>query len=725
VRRLFFRVKLATVTSTLEPSREPRGYLLILVVAVVSAAAFSTAISGPWIYDDNALIADNPYVQSMTWWSRWWTTDFWHVNEDMVRYGSRMMYWRPLISASYAVDWQIGGGSPLMFHITNTLAHGVVAALGFVVLRRWIGSSWPAFAAALLFAVHPTKAESVAWIAGRTDVFCMIGVLVATIGVGRRLRRERGGIVLEVVGTLFAYTTKEQAIVLPVFVAVEVWIAAGRPAVDKALVWRMMKAVAPQILVAIFYFIGRALWMPIRASNLDNVGLPIFEHLIAILETVGRFVELTFIPHDLSIQQGIVRYGRGSTFFQSTPHVIVGILILLAFGLAMWKARKKWPFVTIGLGFYLVTLAPTSNLVYTQMATLVSERFLFLPVLGLALVAGNMLALVRDRWRFVAYALAALTIGLLSIQSLRRSADYTDNREFWTRELALHANSREARAFLIKDAIDNKRFPRALELLLEVHDLMTEQQKSGVVVDPKHRIELAYQTALLSTNMTTDRDVATLRSIDAFCASMLAGEAARLTTRSLVMEFPKLASTQKLLDQKGFRGRLLVLRASIASRLGDDTNALDLARQAQNTCDHCQTVATEVALTFARAGRYVEAIEVFDRFDAQEQYAMRITREHIERAFEAHDRAASRTGPEQLQQTAQELATLELWGRAYAVLAPHKDAIKTAPGFALGFAELAYRAGETAVAKEVLAARVPAAEVEPTLDEWAAAMGWK
>src|SRR6185436_6581678 len=120
-------------------------------------------------------------------------------------------------------------GTPAWFHIMNLVWHGVVGGLAFLVLRRWLGAHWPALVGALLFVVHPTKAESVAWISGRTDVICMIAVLLASQGIARRLRGERGGLLLEFAGTLLAYTTKEQAIVLPAFAAIEAWVASGRP----------------------------------------------------------------------------------------------------------------------------------------------------------------------------------------------------------------------------------------------------------------------------------------------------------------------------------------------------------------------------------------------------------------------------------------------------------------------------------------------------------------
>ena len=73
---------------------------------------------------------------------------------------------------------------------------------------------------------------------------------------------------------------------------------------------------------------------------------------------------------------------------------------------------------------------------------------------------------------------------------------------------------------------------------------------------------------------------------------------------------------------------------------------------------------------------------------------------------------------------ATELATLQAWGRAYDVLSPYKEEIVKAPNFALGFAELAWRAGEFDVAREVLGGWMPASEIEDTTMGWSRKMGW-
>jgi hypothetical protein len=98
-------------------------------------------------------------------------------------------------------------------------------------------------------------------------------------------------------------------------------------------------------------------------------------------------------------------------------------------------------------------------------------------------------------------------------------------------------------------------------------------------------------------------------------------------------------------------------------------------------------------------------------------------REQLEKARGAAVAAVAASGPAQLQARASELAALELWGRAYAVLAPHKEQIQQAPKFALGFAELAFRAGDRATARDVLAA-IGRNDIDTQLAEWALEMGW-
>lgn len=690
----------------------PRPWLLAIAIALLGTLVFAPAVTGGWIYDDKVLVASNQYVHSFSAWPHWFLSDFWNITDAAILPAGRIAYWRPAVSASYALDWSLSGGNPTVFHLTNLFWHALVGGLSFVVLRRWLGGAlWPATLATLLFLVHPTKAESVAWISGRTDVICMAALLLAAHGVARRLRGQHGGVLLEAAGTLLAYTSKEQAIILPAFVMIEAWVARGRPGLELRGVIGLVRVALPQIVIAVVYLVARGVLMPIKAIGLASDDLSILTHLALVLETLGRFVALTFVPHDLSIQHGIVRVVDGQRVADPL-YIAVGATALLGFLVLAFLLRRRAPAVTLGIAFFMVTLAPTLNIVHTQMVTLVSERFLYLPMFGLAFAAGALLVHRPQRWLSIVLALA---IGALSVQAVRRAGDFADERMFWERELALHPESAEARWARVQAAIFDKRYRAALHETLEM---------------PKHNanrnfnVGIAVTVADLIARLTPDHERNSLEAIDGFCRDMLERKQPEAVLRVRTLEFRIITTSTQFERELGEQKlALLGLRASLHSRLGDDNGALAIAQAAMDHCPRCASALITAVLALARGGAYDDASALLagarDHLGAAAALASMISKSRVE-----HDHAQTTSGPDQLRARAAALASLELWGRAYDVLEPYKDEIKRAPKSRLGFAELAYRAGETQVARDVLSSFMQPDELERTLAGWAGAMGW-
>jgi hypothetical protein len=695
--------------------------VLAALVGVLGAAVFGPAIGGPFIYDDNPLIGHNIYAHSFAWWPRWLTHDFWDINEEVRRFGRRMIYWRPGISASYALDWQLGHGSPMFFHVMNVVWHGAMSVLAFIVLRRWVGAAIPAALAALLFAVHPTKAESVAWIAGRTDVLCAVAMLLAANGCARRLRNEKGGLALEIAGTIAAYATKEQAVTLFAFVAVEVWVALGRPALDLAVLRRIARACIPQLAVAVVYLGIRTRYMPVQH---EKAIMPLGSHVREVFETMGRFAELTFAPHDLSVQQALMQRIDRQVVFDNR-YVAFGAFFVVAMLMAMWLLRARRPGISIGIGFYLLMLLPTSNVVLTDMATMLSERFLYLPLLGLALALGSELARLPgppSRSFAVAASATAACIVALGVIAARRAADYDDDSHFWRRELALHPQSIEALRFEISEAGQQKNFDTALSLVAQAQQTALRHYQ-GMGLD----LDFTIQGVQILLTKIPDHDSKSLRAIDRFLIAVHEGrdKSADLALGPVQISLP--------VDNPMIRTRIeaqrplvLGLMASTKSRLVEDSAALDYAEQAQRDCPGCQQVTRVAALVAACAGDYPRARRYLDELARWTNEETVLETRTVLRTAETSGNAAkvATSEPQRLQLRATELATLEAWGRAYDVLAPFVEEIRKAPDFALGFAELAWRAGEFRTAREVLRDTMDSAAVAATTEQWSRKMGW-
>jgi hypothetical protein len=178
---------------------------------------------------------------------------------------------------------------------------------------------------------------------------------------------------------------------------------------------------------------------------------------------------------------------------------------------------------------------------------------------------------------------------------------------------------------------------------------------------------------------------------------------------------------------KALRPLIFTSRALIASRLGDDVASFAFADTAKSECPQCVKQLTAVAVVHARAGDYAYAYKTLDEIASfAGEDSVKEQRAVIQKAeLYGKQSASAPEGPIKLQLRALELSTLDAWGRAYKVLRDYKEGIKKAPGFAIGFAELAFRAGDTASAREVLSAVVPAEKIDPTLREWSKKMGWQ
>src|SRR5438270_3442502 len=135
--------------------------LAAIVLAVFGQTAWFDFVN----YDDGSYVVDNANIRAgLTWHGVIWA--FTHIHSQN---------WHPLTSISHMLDCQISGLNAGGHHLTNILLHTAAVILLFEFLRRTTAAPWASVAAAIIFAVHPLRVESVAWIAERKDV--LSGVL--------------------------------------------------------------------------------------------------------------------------------------------------------------------------------------------------------------------------------------------------------------------------------------------------------------------------------------------------------------------------------------------------------------------------------------------------------------------------------------------------------------------------------------------------------------------
>jgi tetratricopeptide (TPR) repeat protein len=160
-----------------------RPRLIALLLALVTLVAYLPVVSqGFSIFDDYNYVAGNDVVQNgLTWAGIRWAFTTWDAGN-----------WHPLTWISHMADCQLFGLKPGAHHFINVAFHAANAVLLFVLLLRMTGAMWASAFAAALFAWHPLRVESVAWISERKDVLSTFFALLALLAYMRYMQKRPG-----------------------------------------------------------------------------------------------------------------------------------------------------------------------------------------------------------------------------------------------------------------------------------------------------------------------------------------------------------------------------------------------------------------------------------------------------------------------------------------------------------------------------------------------------
>src|SRR6266699_4841685 len=166
-------------------SRTRNDRLIASVVCILLAGivwiAFGQTLHHQFVnYDDGSYVYANPRITSGLTLDnvKWAFTHF------------RAGNWQPLTAIWHMLDCQLYGLQPWGHHLTNILLHAAAAILLFLALRQLTGSFWPSLLVAAVFAVHPLRVESVAWVSERKDVLSGVFFMLTLWAYARYARSD-------------------------------------------------------------------------------------------------------------------------------------------------------------------------------------------------------------------------------------------------------------------------------------------------------------------------------------------------------------------------------------------------------------------------------------------------------------------------------------------------------------------------------------------------------
>lgn len=453
-------------------SRElTRAFLLAASVAVVVSLP---SIGNGFVLDDVGVIQQNEIVHRGSFVELIRST-YWPPEK-----GGAM--WRPAALISFAIQWSVGGGHPLIFHLVNIALYGLAAGLAAVV----VGSLFNArvgILAGILFAVHPVHVEVTGNIVGQTELLAATGYLLALWAAWEHGRARRSGRLLLLavaVSLALGLAAKEHLVTFPGALMVLWWLRWKRDGETASAIWsRGWPVLASSVAIIGIYLAVRAqIAYGVTATGGAAMGLPedsVISRLIVMLPVSLRWLELLFAP---------VRLSANYELRHLVPESVLGLKHLVAVVLwatllvAVWRMRTELPEVFTGMALFLVTVSIVSN-VLVPTGVILAERLLFLPSFGWSVAVAGLIVFAEERTGMrarrvivAAFAVVALTAG---IRSMLRAQVWRDNEVFFAQLLKDAPNS-----FRAHWGVGEQAFERGDSALGE------REMRTAVQLNPNH-----------------------------------------------------------------------------------------------------------------------------------------------------------------------------------------------------------------------------------------------
>jgi hypothetical protein len=418
-------------------------WLLLALATLLTAAVYASGTAGGWVFDDFPNIVENPAIhitKGHATFAAW-------VNSALSSPSSFLH--RPLASLTFSLNWYVGNGDPLPFKITNVVIHLVNGVLAFCVLRALLqllglrqslysatatplqknedanGAAFDRAAAIRLalivctaWMLLPINLMAVLYVVQRMESLCQVFILAGlwTYLHGRsmmltatRSRRDRQGLSLAVggivLGTMLGLTSKETAVLLPVFAFLVEWIvlrfarttfterlsteARGKQGQDPRLWWTFVVTLFAPALLGFAWLLRAAL----RPASWAGRDFTLAQRLLTEPRVLVDYLHWTLLPNPtvLSLYHDEIVVSTGLLTPWTTLAAIAFLIALIVLAVYL---RNRQPLVSLGIAWFFAAQLLTATIVPLE---LVYEQRMYFGSIGVLLALGTWI--LGLRWK--------------------------------------------------------------------------------------------------------------------------------------------------------------------------------------------------------------------------------------------------------------------------------------------------------------------------------------
>ena len=367
--------------------------------------------------------------------------------------------WHPLTLISHMIDCQIFGLKPGGHHFINVLLHTAAALLLLLFLQTATRRFWCAAFVSAVFAIHPLRVESVAWVAERKDVLSAVFFFLTLITYLRYVRTPSFGR-YATMSILFAcgLMSKPMLVTTPVILLFLDYWPLGRLR-DRRSLWQLVIEKLP---LAALSIAGSAVTLILQIHSSESIEqLPFVWRLENAVVTYVNYIWQIFWPVDLAVfyphpdnRLAFWRIGLAAIF-------------LVAVTWTAFAIRKRHPYVLVGWLWYLIMLLPVIGIIEVGLQGH-ADRYTYLPHVGVYIALTWLIAdysvWLPARKQVLGTAAVAIVM-VLTVLSWKQTTYWQNTETLWTHTLAATQDNDVALTDLGNFYMEHGRLDEALSCL--------------------------------------------------------------------------------------------------------------------------------------------------------------------------------------------------------------------------------------------------------------------
>ena len=350
-------------------------------------------------YDDELYVTQNPIVQKgiSPEGIKWAFTTFHSAN------------WHPLTWISHMLDCELYGLNPTGHHWTNIEFHVANTVLLFFILFNMTGALWQSAFVAALFALHPLHVESVAWISERKDVLSTFFGLLSIVAYCRYVKRSSAKYYLMVL-ILFCLglMAKPMLVTMPlILLLLDYWplkrfqlhgdfpLRSDKPKDDAVRRnYRIILEKIPLLILAVISCIITFFAQKSEGAVKPIWALPLKYRIENALVSYVKYILKAIWPQKLAVFYP--HPGNTLPWWQ----ILGAALLIISAGYGALRAARKYPYIPVGLFWFLGTLVPVIGLVQVGNQAM-ADRYTYIPLIGMFIIVSwgisDLLNKLRDQ----------------------------------------------------------------------------------------------------------------------------------------------------------------------------------------------------------------------------------------------------------------------------------------------------------------------------------------